>query len=210
MKINGSRNANLTPNLLCYNDFRKQDRRRLYERGKSFYELIKNTKVELIVAGVTLVGAVLIYKNWNSLKGVLTTKAVNAVEFPKSSEIVEKSAAKVLPDGILDNLTGNKLTARALGDKVWCSAQAINKRIVAAGLAERLPCGEYMMTETGKLLGHDTWKTTASGHSFTNIEWDERILDVILHLRNLRILLKCRNEQSRFLHHNTRRNFYEH
>ena len=164
-----------------------------------FAHWIKEHKVELIVAGVTLVGAVLIYKNWNSLKGVLTTKAVNAVEFPKSSEIVEKSAAKVLPDGILDNLTGNKLTARALVDKVWCSAQAINKRIVAAGLAERLPCGEYMMTETGKLLGHDTWKTTASGHSFTNIEWDERILDVIFTPEELKDIAEMQERAKQIL-----------
>ena len=36
-----------------------------------------------------------------------------------------------------------------------------------------------MMTEAGKVLGKDTWKTTATGHSFSNIEWDEKILEVI-------------------------------
>ena len=35
------------------------------------------------------------------------------------------------------------------------------------------------MTEAGRMLGKDTWKTTAAGHSFSNIEWDEKILEVI-------------------------------
>lgn len=93
--------------------------------------------------------------------------------------MVENIIEPVLSPEFLDNLTGTKLTARGLGNKVWCSAQEINKRIVASGLAKKLPNGEYMMTEAGRLLGTDTWKTTASGHSFSNIEWDEKILDII-------------------------------
>ena len=35
------------------------------------------------------------------------------------------------------------------------------------------------MTEEGRKLGQDTWKITAVGHSISNIEWDEKILEVI-------------------------------
>ena len=100
-------------------------------------------------------------------------------DIAKIEPVAEEIVAPIISSDTLENLTGNKFTARALGDKVWCSAQAINKRIVAAGLAVKLPCGEYMMTEAGRLLGQDTWKTTAAGHSFSNIEWDEKILEVI-------------------------------
>lgn len=35
------------------------------------------------------------------------------------------------------------------------------------------------MTNVGRILGKNTWKPTAAGHSFSNIEWDEKILEVI-------------------------------
>ena len=98
----------------------------------------------------------------------------------------------VISSEVLDNLTGNKLTATELGNKVWCSAQAINKKIVAAGLATKLPCGEYSLTEAGRLLGDHTWKTTWAGNSFSNIEWDEKILEIIF---NAEELLEIANKQ---------------
>ena len=35
------------------------------------------------------------------------------------------------------------------------------------------------MTEAGCLLGNNTLKTTAAGYTFSNIEWDEKILEII-------------------------------
>ena len=148
-------------------------------KDNKFTTWVKAYKRELFMAGVTIVGTVLVVKNWDSIKGLFNSVEPVIPELAKIELVVDDVVAPVLSNDILDNLTGNKLTARALGDKVWCSAQAINKRIVAAGLATRLPCGEYMMTEAGKVLGKDTWKTTATGHSFSNIEWDEKILEVI-------------------------------
>ena len=144
------------------------------ENKKGFITWVKAHKNELIIAGVTVVGTVLVVKNWDSIKTEAVVPDISKIE-PVAEEIV----VPIISSDILENLTGNKLTARALGDRVWCSAQAINKRIVAAGLAVKLPCGEYMMTEAGRLLGKDTWKTTAAGHSFSNIEWDEKILEMI-------------------------------
>ena len=144
-----------------------------------FVNWVKVHKTELIIAGVTVIGTVLAVKNWDSIKGLFKATATVVPDIAKVEPVAEEIVVSTISNDILDNLTGNKLTARALGDKVWCSAQAINKRIVAAGLAVKLPCGEYMMTEAGRLLGQDTWKTTAAGHSFSNIEWDEKILEMI-------------------------------
>lgn len=147
--------------------------------NNKFISWVKAHKTELIIAGVTIVGTVLVVRNWDSIKGMFKATEAVVPYIARIEPVAEEIVVPIISSGILENLTGNKLTARALGDKVWCSAQAINKRIVAAGLAVKLPCGEYMMTEAGRLFGKDTWKTTAAGHSFSNIEWDEKILEVI-------------------------------
>lgn len=147
--------------------------------NNKFVSWVKAHKTELIIAGVTIVGTVLVVRNWDSIKGMFKATEAVVPYIARIEPVAEEIVVPIISSGILENLTGNMLTARALGDKVWCSAQAINKRIVAAGLAVKLPCGEYMMTEAGRLFGKDTWKTTAAGHSFSNIEWDEKILEVI-------------------------------
>lgn len=162
------------------------------EEKKSLLTWVKEHKTELIILGVTAVGTILVIKNWGSIKGVF--KSSNSISTPvvKIEPAVEKVVVPVISSEVLDNLTGNKLTATELGNKVWCSAQAINKKIVAAGLATKLPCGEYSLTEAGRLLGEHTWKTTLAGHSFSNIEWDEKILEIIF---NAEELLKITNKQ---------------
>lgn len=148
-------------------------------KDNRFTAWVKAHKTELIITGATVVGTILFVKNRDAIKGLFKTAEPIIPKLTKVEPVIEEIAVPVLSSDILDNLAGNKLTARALGDKVGCSAQAINKRIVAAGLATKLPCGEYIMTESGRLLGRDTWKTTAAGHSFSNIEWDEKILEAI-------------------------------
>lgn len=159
---------------------------------KSLLTWVKEHKTELIIIGVTAVGTVLVVKNWDSIKGVF--KSTNSISTPvgKIEPVVEKVIVPVISSDIIDNLTGNKLTATELGNKVWCSAQAINKRIVAAGLATKLTCGEYSLAEAGRLLGEHTWKNTWAGHSFSNIEWDEKILEIIF---NAEELLEIANKQ---------------
>lgn len=155
------------------------------ERHK-FINWVKTHKTELAIAGITVVGTILVVKNWDSIKGAFKSAESVIPETVKIEPAAEEITAPVASRDILDNLTGNKLTARALGNKVCCSAQTINKRIVAAGLAVKLPCGEYMMTEAGHVLGKDTYKITAAGHPFSNIEWDEKILEVIFSPEELR------------------------
>jgi hypothetical protein len=162
------------------------------EEKKSLLTWVKEHKTELIILGVTAVGTILVIKNWDSIKGIF--KSSNSISTPTVNikPILEEVVIPVLPSDIIDNLTGNKLTATELGNKVWCSAQAINKRIVAAGLATKLPCGDYSLTEAGRLLGEHTWKTTWAGHPFSNIEWDEKILEIIFKAEEL---LEIANKQ---------------
>ena len=148
------------------------------EEKKAFFDWVKAHKVELILVSVAIVSTVLVIKNWDSIKGLfIATEQNNLVKLKVDPMSIE--AAPSISSDFIDNLTGNKSTATELGNKVWCSAQAINNRIVAAGLATKLPCGEYSLSDTGRLLGESTLKTTRAGHSFSNIEWDEKILEVI-------------------------------
>ena len=157
---------------------------------------VKEHKTKLIITGVAIFGTVLVVKNWDSIKGMFkTTKSIRP-NILKTKSAVEEIIVPVISSDILDNLTGNKLTARALGNKVWCSAQEINKRIVAAGLAIKLPCGEYVMTEAGRMIGKNTLKTTAVGHTFSNIEWDEKILELIFSPEEL-LDIATRQERAR-------------
>ena len=164
------------------------------QERKSCIEWFKEHKKELIFVGVAVTGGILVTKNWNTIKKIFVFVEPNKVELPKAELVMETVPTLRISNDILDNLTGNKLTARELGNKVGHSAQTINKRIVSAGLAERLPYGEYMMTETGRLLGEDTWKVTAAGHSFSNIEWDEKILEIICEPEELLKLAVKQNE----------------
>lgn len=170
------------------------------KNNKTLSEWVKEHKKEIIITTVgvaSVVSIVLVAKNWNTIKGLFTTSKRGPITTVKASEqIVEKIIASIIPEHILENLTGNRLTARELGSKALCSAQTINKRIVDAGLAVKLPCGEYSLTKTGRLVGEYTWKTTYAGHSFTNIEWDEKILELLFspeelnHIEDLKLLAK--------------------
>lgn len=154
---------------------------------------VKEHKTQLIILGVTVVGTVLVIKNWDSIKGVFKSSKSISTPVTEIKPVVEKVFAPVVSSDILKNLTGSKLTATELGNKVWCSAQAINKRIVAAGLATKVPYGEYSLTEAGRLLGEQTWKTTWAGHSFSNIEWDEKILEIIFSAEELQEIANKQN-----------------
>lgn len=125
-----------------------------------------------------VVGAILIYKNRDSIKGMFTTKRT-ITPVKNYEQVASQVIPSTIPNDILDNLTGNKLTPTKLGYKALCSAQEINKRAVSAGLQTKLPCGEYALTEAGKLVGEYTIKTTGAGHTFQNIEWDEKTIEIL-------------------------------
>lgn len=152
---------------------------------KKIKKWIKDHKVELVVVGVTVVGTVLVIKNLDSLKKLFKENNVVIPSDVTINPIIEKKTTQNISSVILDNLTGTQMTATQLGNKVLCSPQVINKRIVEVGLATKLPCGDYQLTEVGKLVGKDTWKVTSAGHSFSNIEWDERILELLFSAEEL-------------------------
>lgn len=164
---------------------------------ENIIEWAKEHKIELMVGAVgvvvALTGTAYVVKNWDSIKPFFHPIRKVAPTIAEATPAIKQDVAPLLPKGILDNLTGTMLTARALGREVGCSAQEINKRIVGAGLAEKLPCGEYKMTAAGSMLGKNTLKTTAAGHTFSNIEWDEKILDVIFSQEELMDITAKRN-----------------
>lgn len=155
------------------------------EEKNSLFTWIKEHKTELIVLGVTAIGTIIVVKNWDSIKSIF--KSYNSIPTPtiKIKPVVENVTVPVIPSDSIYNLTGNKLTATELGSKVLCSAQSINKRIVAAGLATKLPYDGYSFKEAGSLLVVYTSKTTRGGYSFSNIEWDEKILEGIFSAEEL-------------------------
>lgn len=140
---------------------------------------VKEHKTVLIAIGVGAIGTFFVAKNWNSIKGLFKASESAPCAIEKAATAVKETVVPTIPKDFLDNLTGNKLTARALGDKTGCTAQEINKRICTAGLAVKHPCGGYIMTEAGRLLGEETVKTTKYDYTFSNIEWDEEILELL-------------------------------
>lgn len=71
------------------------------------------------------------------------------------------------------------LTATKLGSKVGVSNREINRRLVNANLAIRLPCGEYKLTDTGELLGEISTKVTPWEKTVPLVQWDEAVLEII-------------------------------
>lgn len=57
-------------------------------------------------------------KNLDTIKGLFKNIGLTTPKLVEVEPVIEKVAAPVLSSDILDNLTGNELTARALGDKV--------------------------------------------------------------------------------------------
>ena len=82
-----------------------------------FVSWVKAHKTELIIAGVTVVGTVLVVKNWNSIKGLFKVTKSAVPDTVKTEPVAEEIVVPIISSNTLDNLTGNKLTARGLGDK---------------------------------------------------------------------------------------------
>ena len=91
-------------------------------------------------------------------------------------------------------LTGIKKTATELGYDAYTSAQKINKKLIEAGLAERMPDGTLSLTDLGTQFGEYTTKVRASGYEFTNIEWDDSVLGLILTEEEMARIEKLREE----------------
>lgn len=141
---------------------------------KSFAKEHK-TEIAIAVGAVMAVGLTYL--------GIKYIPQISQVQIQSALKTGGKAAtftARELPiKNVVNNLTGESLTPSKLGNEVFQSARQINKRLVNCGLQERLPCGEYKLTELGKKFGNMTLKLTKAGHTFSNIEWDKRVLDII-------------------------------
>lgn len=135
--------------------------------------------VLIILACLTILGAVIVVLNWDAIKSLLKTARPDVQNLGKAAAVAVQSAPACLPDDITNNLTGEMLTPKALGCIVGCSPQQINKKLVAAKLQEKAPGDGWIMTETGRMLGKTTGKITKYDHPFHNIEWDKKVLEVI-------------------------------
>lgn len=94
-------------------------------------------------------------------------------------EAVDDAIQELPHKDIWSNPSGESLTPTELGSVVFKSNQCINKRLLENGLQIKLPCGEYRPTELGSKFGTPTIKVTKHGITFSNIEWDKRVLEVI-------------------------------
>lgn len=147
-------------------------------KNKQMEKWVNDHKTELTVIATLTGGAALCFIAYKYRMQLPKTNVDVKKVVVESTKVVEE-VVKAVPNEILSNLTGNMKTATELGNKVLCSAQDINKRLLAADLCVKLPNGEYRLTKEGMKLGNLTCKTTFYGHDFTNIEWDEIVLNYI-------------------------------
>lgn len=140
-------------------------------------KFVRAHKVEIWIIGETVIAIGIGYLGCKYIPKIKVDRVKAAVE--TSKQIAETVVTEIPYKEVWANLSGEALTPTKLGEIVGMSAQKINKRLVEHGLQSRRPCGEYMLTELGRKFGTDVWKVTSSGHSFINIEWDKRVLEVI-------------------------------
>lgn len=95
------------------------------------------------------------------------------------ADAIDVSIKELPHKDIWGNPSGESLTPTKLGNVIFKSNQFINKRLVDEGLQVKLPCGEYRPTELGSKFGVSTIKVTKTGHTFSNIEWDKKVLEII-------------------------------
>ena len=91
---------------------------------------VKEHKTVLIAIGVGAIGTFFVAKNWNSIKGLFKASESAPCAIEKAATAVKETVVPTIPKDVLDNLTGNKLTARALGDKTGCTAQEPQSMII--------------------------------------------------------------------------------
>lgn len=133
----------------------------------------------VVLAVATTTGVILLVKKRTAIKDFFQSLHIEKLIAKSAvSEIAEENVPSI-PCDALSHRTGNMLTATKLGGKVGVSNREINKRLVAAGLAVRLPCGDYVLTENGKLLGESGLKVTPWNYTAQLIQWDEVVLDII-------------------------------
>lgn len=133
----------------------------------------------VVLTVVTTAGVILVVKKRTAIKELFQSLHIEELTAKSAVNAITEENVPSIPDDVLNHRTGKMLTATKLGGKVGVSNREINKRLVAAGLAVRLPCGDYVLTENGKLLGESGLKVTPWNYTAQLIQWDEAVLDII-------------------------------
>lgn len=132
-----------------------------------------------IIVGVGAVVVVVGVKKREAIKDLIASLNKSGGATDAAEQVAETTKAVLTPAEVLEHRTGVMLTPTKLGNKVGASAQEINKRIVAAELAERLPCGEYILTKKGKLFAQKGLTVRPWGYTAPLMEYDEAVLELI-------------------------------
>lgn len=133
----------------------------------------------VILAVATTTGVILVVKKRTAIKDFFQSLHIEQLTAKSAVNAIAEENVPSLPGDVLNHRTGNMLTATKLGGKVGVSNREINKRLVDAGLAIRLPCGDYILTENGKLLAESGLKVTPWNYTAPLIQWDEAVLEII-------------------------------
>ena len=142
---------------------------------------VREHKVALCIVGGTVVAVLTFFgiRYAVKLKASQVEALVEAGAEIKPVSTPEPVLAELPFKYLWENLSGESLTPTKLGNEALTTAQKVNKLLVEHGLQERTINGEYVLTDLGRKFGKSTWKVTSAGHSFTNIEWDKRVLEII-------------------------------
>ena len=136
---------------------------------------VKRKKIIKVVAITTAVAAAIgttAYVIWRCCKGEGNTELITElpkIELPKISPEIQ---------ALIDNRTGETLTAQSLGRQIGVSSREVNRRLIESGLAQRFGDSIYP-TEAGKDLCAFIDKETRYGYCFRGIEWDECVANLI-------------------------------
>lgn len=133
----------------------------------------------IIIAVTGTAGMIFLVRKRSAIKELLRSLGMEASAIePIVTSLAEKKISAI-PVDVLDHRTGVMLTATKLGNKVGVSNREINRRLIDAGLLHRLPCGECILTDDGKLLGEVSLKVTSWNKTVRRIQWDEAVLNII-------------------------------
>ena len=149
------------------------------EKLKKAGRWVWDHKKWITIAITTTAGVIILVRKRNAIKDFLQALAKNDFIVASFENTLEEKELPSIPSEVLAHRTGEMLTATKLGSKVGVSNREINRRLVNANLAIRLPCGEYKLTDTGELLGEISTKVTPWEKTVPLVQWDEAVLEII-------------------------------
>ena len=170
---------------------------------------IKKHKAKLILAGISIPALLLAIHYRDTITDLFDylkkkiqngdtsqNTCANAFTNTLQSAVQQMSQPNNQSFDYSQGLTGNRLNPTNLGKKVLSSAQKINQLLVEKGFQTKMPNGDYALTETGKSLGIVKIKTTKYNHTFSNIEWDAKVLDYLFSIEELEQIANLRKRFS--------------